>query len=279
MHDIVSPTLEKNGLLAALHPHDREIFATSARIVRIASGSVLYEPGDQVTAAFFPLGEAVASFMVVLEDGSSVETAMVGREGAIGGIVSTGHLASYSRAAVMHGGYFARIDSNALEDLKTRAPGIRDLLSRYADCLLAQIFQSVACNAVHGLDQRAAKWLIVAVDRTGSNRVALTQEHFGALLGVARSYVSSNIRKGILFSNVAGYSNPEVDRLFEEAAVATSDAKRQELYTAVQKIVVEEVPIAWMIEQDFPTFIDKRLKNVITTGIGVHETFGAVTLG
>jgi peptide/nickel transport system substrate-binding protein len=82
-----------------------------------------------------------------------------------------------------------------------------------------------------------------------------------------------------LFSNVAGYSNPEVDRLFEEAAVATSDAKRQELYTAVQKIVVEEVPIAWMIEQDFPTFIDKRLKNVITTGIGVHETFGAVTLG
>lgn len=98
-------------------------------------------------------------------------------------------------------------------------------------------------------------------------------------LGVARSYVSSNIRKGILFSNVAGYSNPEVDRLFEEAAVATSDAKRQELYTAVQKIVVEEVPIAWMIEQDFPTFIDKRLKNVITTGIGVHETFGAVTLG
>jgi peptide/nickel transport system substrate-binding protein len=61
--------------------------------------------------------------------------------------------------------------------------------------------------------------------------------------------------------------------------VATSDAKRQELYTAVQKIVVEEVPIAWMVEQDFPNFIDKRLKNVITTGIGVHETFGTVTLG
>ena len=195
MHDIVTPTLEKNGLLAALHPHDRELFATAVRIVRIAGGSVLYEPGDQVTAAFFPLGEAVASFMVVLEDGSSVETAMVGREGAIGGIVSTGHLASYSRACVMHGGYFARIDSNALEDLKIRAPGIRDLLSRYADCLLAQIFQSVACNAVHGLDQRAAKWLIVAVDRTGSNRVAMTQEHFGALLGIARSYASRLIQR------------------------------------------------------------------------------------
>jgi peptide/nickel transport system substrate-binding protein len=98
-------------------------------------------------------------------------------------------------------------------------------------------------------------------------------------LGVSRSYITANIRKGILFSNIAGYSNPEVDRLFEEAAVATDDKKRQELYTAVQKIVVDEVPIAWMIEQDFPNFYDKKLKNVITTGIGVHETFGVVTIG
>lgn len=195
MHDIVSPPLEKNGLLAALRPQDRESFGQTAHIVRLAGGSILYEPGDMVTAAYFPLGEAVASFMVVLEDGSSVETAMVGREGAIGGIVSAGHLAAYSRACVMHGGYFARIDSSALEDLKKQTPGIRDLLSRYADCLLAQIFQSVACNAVHGLDQRAAKWLIVAVDRTGSTRVVMTQEHFGALLGIARSYASRLIQR------------------------------------------------------------------------------------
>jgi peptide/nickel transport system substrate-binding protein len=95
-------------------------------------------------------------------------------------------------------------------------------------------------------------------------------------LGVARTYVSSNIRKGILFSNTSGYSNPEVDRLFEEAAVNTNDAKRQELYSAVQKIVVEDVPVVWLFEQDVPTFIDKKLKNVITTSIGVHETFGSV---
>lgn len=98
-------------------------------------------------------------------------------------------------------------------------------------------------------------------------------------LGVSRSYITANIRKGILFSNIAGYSNPEVDRLFEEAAVATDDKKRQELYSQVQKLVVEDVPIAWMIEQDFPNFIDKKVKNVITTGIGVHETFGVVTIG
>jgi peptide/nickel transport system substrate-binding protein len=98
-------------------------------------------------------------------------------------------------------------------------------------------------------------------------------------LGVARSYISSNIRKGILFSNTCGYSNPEVDRLFEQAAVATDDADRQKLYSEVQKILVEDVPVAWLLEQDSPTFYDKAFENIVTTGIGVHETFGAVTKG
>ncbi|MGM4967255.1 ABC transporter substrate-binding protein [Tardiphaga sp. 1201_B9_N1_1] len=98
-------------------------------------------------------------------------------------------------------------------------------------------------------------------------------------LGVARTYITSNIKKGILFSNTAGYSNPEVDRLFEEAAVATSDDKRQELYSQVQRILVEDVPVVWTFEQDYPNFIDKRLKNVLSTAIGVHETFGAVSFG
>jgi peptide/nickel transport system substrate-binding protein len=98
-------------------------------------------------------------------------------------------------------------------------------------------------------------------------------------LGVARTYISSNIKKGILFSNTEGYSNPEVDRLFEEAAVATEDSKRQELYSEVQKILVEDLPVLWTFEVDSPNIMDKRLKNVITTSIGVHETFGAVSFG
>ncbi|NEV78247.1 ABC transporter substrate-binding protein [Rhodopseudomonas sp. BR0C11] len=98
-------------------------------------------------------------------------------------------------------------------------------------------------------------------------------------LGVSRSYVSSNIRKGILFSNTCGYSNPEVDRLFEEAATATSDDTRQELYSQVQKIMVEEVPVAWLLEIEYPNFMDKRLKNVVTSAIGVHDTFGTVSFG
>jgi peptide/nickel transport system substrate-binding protein len=120
-------------------------------------------------------------------------------------------------------------------------------------------------------------------DKCGNWDYSMTQNLVYQLgdpaIGVSRTYITSNIRKGVLFSNTAGYSNPEVDRLFEEAATATSDAKRQELYSAVQKILVEDVPIVWLIEQDYPDFIDKKLKDVITTAIGVHETFGAVSFG
>lgn len=91
-------------------------------------------------------------------------------------------------------------------------------------------------------------------------------------LGVTRSYVSSNIRK-ILFSNTEGYSNPEVDRLADQAAGETVDAKRQALYSQMQKILVEDVPIAWLVELEFPTVYDKRLQNLVTTAIGVHESF------
>jgi peptide/nickel transport system substrate-binding protein len=92
-------------------------------------------------------------------------------------------------------------------------------------------------------------------------------------IGVSRAYVSSNIRKGVLFSNTQGYENPEVDRLFEEAAVQTSDAARQERYTEVQKLLVEEVPVLWMTEQRYPTLYDKRITGLITGATGVNSNF------
>lgn len=194
MHNIAPPTVDQNSLIAALNPADRALFQNHSRIVRLRSGTILYEPGDIVGAAYFPLADAVATSHVIMDDGAAVEIAMVGREGAVGGIVSSGRLAAYGRSGVMHGGHFARIETSALESLKLSSPGIRDLLSRYADCLIAQIFQSVGCNAVHDLEKRAAKWLSAAVDRTGTNHVVMTQEQFGSLLGIARSYASRLIQ-------------------------------------------------------------------------------------
>jgi peptide/nickel transport system substrate-binding protein len=92
--------------------------------------------------------------------------------------------------------------------------------------------------------------------------------------GVARTYISSNIVKGNPFSNIEGYSNPEVDKLFAEAATATPDSKRQELYTKVQKILVEDVPVAWQTEMQFPTIYRCNVKNLIKTAIGINDAFG-----
>ena len=90
-------------------------------------------------------------------------------------------------------------------------------------------------------------------------------------MGVARSYITSNIAKGNPFANVGGYSNPEVDKLFAQAAIAPTDSARQELYTKVQKVLADELPVLWLLEMDFPTIYRCNVKNLVTTGVGVDR--------
>ncbi len=106
------------------------------------------------------------------------------------GIVSQGRLPSYSRAEVLHPGPLLRMDVAQLEGAKLKSLSIRHLFARYADCLMAQVFQSVACNAAHSIEQRTAKWLLPAIGRTSDARLPLTQEQLADMLGVGRSYVS-----------------------------------------------------------------------------------------
>ncbi|MBN9079577.1 MAG: Crp/Fnr family transcriptional regulator [Rhizobiales bacterium] len=179
-----------NNLLRALRLADWNILAPKLEAWSAPTGAVLHDPGDTVRFAYFPRGGSLISYLVVLHDGRAIETALVGREGAVGGFVSQGHLPAYTRAEVQLGGAFFRIDLRELEDTKTRSPTLRYLFARYADCLMAQVFQSVACNAAHSIEQRTAKWLLAAAERTGADDIALTQEQLAAMLGVGRSYLS-----------------------------------------------------------------------------------------
>jgi CRP-like cAMP-binding protein len=94
------------------------------------------------------------------------------------------------------------MEAAALEDAKMHSLSLRHLFARYADCMVAQIFQAVACNAAHTIEQRTAKWLNAAIVRTAEHEVPLTQEQLAAMLGVGRSYISRVIRslkeRGIL---------------------------------------------------------------------------------
>ncbi|HEY8567039.1 MAG TPA: ABC transporter substrate-binding protein [Beijerinckiaceae bacterium] len=88
--------------------------------------------------------------------------------------------------------------------------------------------------------------------------------------GVARSYISTNIVKGNPFGNVGGYSNPEVDKLFADAASAPAE-QRQALYTKVQQILADELPVLWLLELDFPTVSRCNVKDLVTTAVGIND--------
>jgi CRP-like cAMP-binding protein len=183
-----------NNLLRAMRPADFGLLEPLMTEWHGERGATLYEPGDHVGHVYFPCGPSLISYLVVLEDGRAIETALVGREGAIGGIVSQGRLPAYARAEVQFPGQFLRIASAELEEAKLKSITLRFLFARYADCLMANIFQTVACNAAHSIEQRTAKWLIAAMERTGDHTVPLTQEQLSAMMGVGRSYVSRIIQ-------------------------------------------------------------------------------------
>src|SRR3954449_7750138 len=180
-----------NNLLRRLTTADFALIAPYLSQGQADSNDLLYNPGDAVEIVHFPCGPSLASYLVASEDGRDVETILVGREGAVGGIVSQGYLPAYTRIIVKFGGPFARLHVGRLHAAKAKSPTLNNVFSRYADCMLAQIFQSTACNAIHSIEQRTAKWILAAMERTGDeNSVPLTHEQLATLLGVGRSYAS-----------------------------------------------------------------------------------------
>jgi hypothetical protein len=191
-----------NNLLRALRPNDAAILNPLLEPWIGARGEVIHEPGETVRCVYFPCGPSLISYLVVLQNGLAVESALIGREGAAGGIVSKGRLPAFARAEVQYPGPFLRMQIADLEQAKQKSPTLGDLFARYADCLTAQVFQSVGCNAAHTIEQRTAKWLVSAVERTGGPAISLTQDQLAVMLAVGRSYISRVLRtfkqRGIL---------------------------------------------------------------------------------
>ncbi len=180
-----------NRLLGALSARDYEILQPHLELVDLPRGKILFEPGDDVVTTYFPCHRTMVSLLIVTRDGREVEAATVGREGAIGGIVSEGHKPAFGRAMVQIGGQALAIPTSHLEAAKTGSPRFSDLFSRYADALLAQMMQSVACNALHRTEERCARWLLATHDRAGDNIIHLTQESLAEMLGVQRTTVTA----------------------------------------------------------------------------------------
>jgi CRP-like cAMP-binding protein len=180
----------QNNLIRLLKAEDYRLIEGMLSTAQFEAQHQLYSPGEHVETVYFPCGSTLVSFLVTNEDGRDVDTILVGREGAVGGIVSHGNLPAYAKIVVKFGGQVVRLKVNDLERAKQKSPSLSNLFARYADCLLAQMLQSTACNAIHSIEQRAAKWMLAAMDRAGSDVLPLTQEQLAFMLGVGRSYAS-----------------------------------------------------------------------------------------
>jgi len=183
-----------NRLLSTFSREARALIEPFGEMVQLSAGEIVLNRGDQVKASLFPIGQTMISLSVELSGGRSIEVASIGLRGAVGGIISCGQAPAFARATVLVGGAAFRVPMQPLEDAKRRSTFIGNLFCRFSDYLLAQVMESVACNAFHSIPERAARWLLHAQDRAG-DRIELTQEALARLLGVQRTTVNAVVRE------------------------------------------------------------------------------------
>jgi CRP-like cAMP-binding protein len=178
-----------NRLLAALPADVYERLRAAMTPVELRHAQSIYELDEPITQVYFPL-TALVSLMIVLEDGKQVEMAAVGREGMAGLPVVLGSDSDGHVAMTQIPGRALRLDRETLRVVLAVAPELRAILGRYALVLLTQAGQAAACNGLHALAERAARWLLEAHDRVGSARFLLTQDFLASMLGVRRPSVT-----------------------------------------------------------------------------------------
>jgi CRP-like cAMP-binding protein len=178
-----------NRFLAALPASDFALLAPHLRTAPLPLGAMLHEAEGEIAHVYFPQSGMI-SLVVVMRDGATVETATVGRGGAIGSAAGLGSRCAFGRAVVQLAGTAARIPIAPFHHATEESPTLRALVVGYNDVLIGQIQQSVACNALHSLEARLCRWLLQTHDCVDGDTLPLTQEFLGQMLGVRRTTVT-----------------------------------------------------------------------------------------
>jgi CRP-like cAMP-binding protein len=181
--------IKPNRFLAALPPADYALLAPHLRPVALERGVVLHEVGDEIEHVYFP-HSGMVSLVAVMQNGTTVETATVGRGGVIGAMAAFGSRSATARAVVQLPGGALRTGVPQFRAAARESVAIRDLVVRCNDLLISQIQQSVACNALHGLEARLCRWLLQTHDCMDGDSIPLTQEFLAQMLGVRRTTVT-----------------------------------------------------------------------------------------
>jgi CRP-like cAMP-binding protein len=179
----------ENRLLATLSKEEHDRLEPHLEIVPLEPKMVLHESDIPIPHVYFPLA-GVVSLMTVMEDGSSIEIATIGNEGLVGIPVFLGAQSTPSRAFSQVPGHAVRMSAEAFRQEIDRGGTLHDMVQRYTLVVFNQIAQTAACNRVHSINQRCARWLLMTHDRAGDNEYYLTQEFLAQMLGVRRASVS-----------------------------------------------------------------------------------------
>ena len=203
MHAI-DPGPLSNKLLAALPRKDYQLLLPHLTSVQLAQGEVLYEAGSEVDQVYFPLSGMI-SMLVVMRDGSAIETATVGREGVVGAMSGRNLHISKVRSVVQLPMFAGKISSTALRKAAKASRHIADLCIEYNEVLLGQARITAACNALHKVEPRFCRWLLQTRDRAESDTFSLTQEFLAEMLGVRRTSVTE-VAQNVQASGAISYS-------------------------------------------------------------------------
>jgi CRP-like cAMP-binding protein len=179
----------KNDLFRAIPLKDWERLLPFIEPIDLPLGKVLYEPGAKMSHVIFP-STAIVSLLYELENGSSAEIAIVGREGTVGISLFMGGESTSSRAVVQSAGNGYRINASLVLEEFNRSGPVTHLLLRYTQALITQMSQTAVCNRHHTLDQQFCRWLLLSLDRLPSNELVMTQELIANMLGVRREGVT-----------------------------------------------------------------------------------------
>ena len=181
---------KQNQLLAALPAAELERLAPRLEATTLPLGQMLYEPGEQLEHAYFPLS-AIVSLHYVTASGACASVASVGNEGVLGVSLFMGGDTTSSSAVVQTAGEAFRLERRALKQEFDRHGPLSRLLLRYTQALMAQMTQTAVCNRHHSVEQQLCRWLLATLDRIPSGQIVMTQELVAGMLGVRREGITA----------------------------------------------------------------------------------------
>lgn len=181
--------LRSNRLLGALEPESRRRLDPHLEPVEFKLGDMVCDAGGLLKHAYFPQG-SVLSLLTVLQNGSAIETANIGREGAFGLFAAMYSRVSFNRCIVQLEGHTVRCPIQLLQYEFRNSEHVRDLFVSYSETLLSQVQQTVACNAMHSTEERMCRWLLMMHDRAEGEALPYTHEFLSQILGANRKSVT-----------------------------------------------------------------------------------------